>query len=98
MKLSLIGCLFLCSCAVGVSDPIVNEEQPVAPVNRAPPPQSPETPPNTDCKVYKELNGNCIITTVICKGAIKSLDVSCHAGRELQPWEYIPDPPPPFRD
>lgn len=94
MKLSLIGCLFLCSCAVGVVDPIDNEEVPAAPINKAPPPRQPEQT-NSDCKVYKDAYGNCIATTVVCKGTIKSIDVSCHTGVELQPWKNIPDPPPP---
>lgn len=98
MKLSLIGCLFLCSCAVGVVDPIANEEAPTPQTNRAPPPQPAEPEPDNDCKVYKDFVRNCIVTTVVCKGKIKNVDVSCHAGRELFPWEYIPDPPPPFKD
>lgn len=98
MKLILIGCLFLCSCAVGVVDPIDNEEQPAAPINKASPSQPVEPAPKNDCQVFKDAYGNCIATTVICKGKIKSIDISCHTGVDLQPWKNIPDPPPPFRD
>jgi hypothetical protein len=92
MRLPIVTAIFLCACATGVSDPIDNSTEEASANTPAPKPLPlPEPPP--DCEVNSYWVGNCLVKKVYCFNQIKKIDVMCDKGRELLPWEYIPDPP-----
>lgn len=103
MKLSLVvAALLLCSCAVGVSDPLPDEPATYSSHPKPPAPKAPDADaqpdPDSHCQVYSEWINDCLVTKVYCDGVLKDLDIKCSRGRPLWPWEYIPDPPPPWVD
>lgn|SRR5574337_94375 len=99
-----MAALCLCSCAVGSTDP---ETDPAAetgtysaPPRQSPPPSSADDSPSTDsnCFTQSEWVNDCLVLELICDNQLKRIDVKCSSGRILFPWEYIPDPPPPWVD
>lgn len=100
MKLSLIAVtMVLVGCATGVAP----EEDTQPHVEIAPPAPRPLPVPTVpdaevsrddrDCEVNSYWVNNCLVTKVYCEGELVDVDVKCHVGRPLFPWEYIPDPP-----
>ena len=103
MKLSLIS-LILFGCLLGCGDASESNTETEETVESVPPPpkQKPAPPipsdesSQDDCEVYSYWVNNCLVTKVYCNGELKDLDIKCRVDRKLFPWEYIPDPPPPW--
>lgn len=94
MKMAaIVTMVFLSACATGVSDPIDDSVEETPETNSAPNPSPTPAPSVPDCEVDAYWSGNCLIKKVYCHGQFKRIDVMCDRGRELFPWEYIPDPP-----
>lgn len=105
MKLSLIS-FILFGCLLGCGDASESNIEPEDTVESVPPPPKQKPAPPTpseapsqdgpDCEVESHWVNNCLVTKVVCDGKLKDLDVKCRVDHELFPWEYIPDPPPPW--
>jgi len=93
LAVSILLSLVSISCAVGVVDPLPEEVEESPVQKQLPPPVEPEKEFQSDCIVNNYRINNCYVKEVYCQGRLKRLDVSCDRGRELFPWEYIPDPP-----
>lgn len=93
LALITFGAAFLLACAEGVVDPLPLEEVEPQKQSPSPPSSTPESDSQSDCTVYCYKINNCYVTKVYCQDFLKRMDVSCDRGRELFPWEYIPDPP-----
>lgn len=90
--IAILTAILLSACATGVVDPIENSVEEVPETNSAPP-SPPAISPASDCEVDSYRVGNCLVKKVYCNGTLKRTDVMCDRGRDLFPWEYIPDPP-----
>lgn len=105
MKLSLLVTgLLLIGCSGGPSsdppsDPVV-ETTPSKPAPKPAPTQDsdPIPAPDNHCVVVIDWINDCEVIKVYCYGKLKDLDIKCGGGRIIFPWQYIPDPPPPWVD
>ena len=93
--------MFLCSCAVGVTDEVIEEPVNVSPpVVRVPAPKPPAESVadsgQAECIIEAYASGNCYVVKIYCKDKPVQVEVSCSHGY-LFPWEYIPDPPPDYK-
>jgi len=55
-----------------------------------------QTTDSRNCFTYSYWVNNCLVSKVYCDDQLVDVDVKCTLGRPLFPWEYIPDPPPPW--
>ncbi len=96
--LFLATMLALCSCAVGVIDPIEEQEEVyVAPPQKPAPHPEPESSEPTNapqCKIDAYWVGNCYVVKIYCKDQPTRTEVACGPDRPLWPWEVDPYPPP----
>jgi hypothetical protein len=97
---------FIAACLIGCSggpEPNPAPSEVVSgTVNPKPAPSTPTEPPapepDNHCVVVIDWVNDCEVTKVYCYNQLKNLDIKCGSGRILFPWEYIPDPPPPWVD
>lgn len=105
---TILLCLAMVGCAVGSQSEPESFSEVVDSGTRAPLPS--KSPPSvqdagsetsdahSDCQVHDEWIDDCEVTTVVCSGTVKSVEVKCMNSQFQFPWQNLPDPPPPWVD
>ena len=102
--LFLFAALSLVACSGGPdekqTEPTDNTYSVMSPRPQPAPPEEPDASTTTDnhCVVMHDWVNDCQVTTVICDGLVKRIDVMCGGDYNPFSWKNIPDPPPPWVD